>query len=207
MNSLDVLLQAKPVMPVMVIDHIDQATPLASALHKGGINVFEITLRSECALDAITLIKKELPNCLVGAGTVLNPEQLKQAIEAGSDFALSPGLTAGLLEFAGKTEMPFIPGVASPGDVMLALSYGINAMKLFPATQLGGEGMLKALYGPFPEVMFCPTGGISADNYRSFLSLPNVACVGASWIAPAALAREEKWDEITFLAKAAVDNA
>lgn len=188
-------------MPVMVIESIEQALPLAEALYKGGIDVFEITLRSDCALEAIALIKKEMPQCLVGAGTVLNPGQFQQAVDAGSDFVLTPGLTEALLKKSQEVDVPLIPGVASAGDVMLALSYGIDCMKLFPATVVGGEGMLKALSGPFPEVTFCPTGGINPENYQSFLQLPNVACVGGSWIAPAKLVRESKWDEITALAK------
>lgn len=201
MNHKDLLNRANPVMPVMVIENIEQALPLAEALHKGGIDVFEITLRSDCALEAITLIKKEMPQCLVGAGTVLNPEQLQQAVDAGSDFVLTPGLTEALLKKSQEIDVPLVPGIASAGDVMLALSYGIHCMKLFPATVLGGESMLTALNGPFPEVTFCPTGGINPDNYQSFLKLPNVACVGGSWIAPAKLVRTGKWDEITELAK------
>ncbi|MET4696892.1 bifunctional 4-hydroxy-2-oxoglutarate aldolase/2-dehydro-3-deoxy-phosphogluconate aldolase [Endozoicomonas lisbonensis] len=200
MNHRDVLNRANPVMPVMVIEQIEQALPLAQALYKGGIEVFEITLRSECALEAITLIKKEMPQCLVGAGTVLNPQQLQQASEAGSDFVLTPGLTEALLKQSKEVDIPLIPGVASAGDVMLSLSYGIDAMKLFPATVLGGEAMLKALSGPFAEVTFCPTGGINPDNYQSFLQLPNVACVGGSWIAPTSFVNEGRWEDITRLA-------
>ena len=200
MNQKNVLTRANPVMPVMVIESIGQALPLAEALYKGGIDVFEITLRSECALAAIALIRKEMPHCLVGAGTVLNAEQFRLAVDAGSDFVLTPGLTEELLKTSGEVEVPLIPGVASAGDIMLSLSYGIHCMKLFPATVLGGEGMLKALAGPFPEVTFCPTGGINPQNYKYFLELPNVACVGGSWIAPAKLICEGNWKEITRLA-------
>ena len=202
MNHSDVLHQANPVMPVMVIERIEQALRLAQALYKGGINVFEITLRSECALEAITLIKQEMPYCLVGAGTVLNPDQFQQAVEAGSDFVLTPGVTEALLKKSVESDIPLIPGVSSAGDIMLALSYGIDSMKLFPATLLGGCNMLKALSGPFPQVTFCPTGGISRENYQSFLALSNVACVGGSWLAPSTLVNEERWEEITCLASA-----
>lgn len=200
MTHQEILQRANPVMPVMVIETIEQALPLAQALYKGGIDVFEITLRSECALEAISLISKEMPHCLVGAGTVLNAVQYQQAVEAGANFVLSPGLTQEVLEYSAKTQVPLIPGVASAGDVMLALSYGINSMKLFPATVLGGKSMLKALSGPFPEVSFCPTGGISPENYASFIDLANVACVGGSWVAPLSLVRDGRWEEITRLA-------
>lgn len=202
MNSRDILAQAKPVMPVMVIEQIEHAMPLAQALYDGGIDVLEITMRTDCALEAIALIKDEMPQCLVGAGTVINPEQFKQAVAAGSDFVLSPGITKHLVKKSKKYDVPLIPGVATAGDVMLALSYDIDTMKLFPATQLGGTGMLKALGGPFPDVMFCPTGGINPNNYQSFIDLPNVGCVGGSWIAPANLVKEGKWEEITKLAAA-----
>ena len=200
MNHQDVLNRARPVMPVMVIESIGQALPLAEALYKGGIDVFEVTLRSQCALEAIALIKKEMPHCLVGAGTVLDAGQFQQAVDAGSDFVLTPGVTEELLKKSREVAVPLVPGVASAGDIMLTLSYGIDCMKLFPATVLGGESMLKALAGPFPEVTFCPTGGINPQNYRYFLNLPNVACVGGSWIAPAKLVREGRWEEITRLA-------
>ena len=206
MTSKNIFARANPVMPVMVIENLEQALPLANALYQGGIDVFEITLRSDCALEAITLIKKEMPHCLVGAGTVINPEQMQQAIDAGSDFILSPGLTEALLKKAQETSIPFVPGVASAGDVMLAMDYGQDCLKLFPATQLGGHGMLNALRGPFPDITFCPTGGVSPDNYQEFIALPNVVCVGGSWIAPAKLVREGQWEAITELAIAVTGN-
>lgn len=201
LTAEDVLGRAHPVMPVMVIDTIEQALPMASALKAGGISVFEITLRSDCAIAAIELIKKEMPDCLVGAGTVINVEQLRQVHQAGADFVISPGATPELLSAARDQNIVLMPGVSSASDVMQALAYGYRVQKLFPAEVVGGVAMLKSLSGPFPQVSFCPTGGISPDNYQDYLALSNVQCVGGSWIVPKPAVESGDWAEITRLAK------
>ena len=198
MNKL--LEQARPVLPVMVINDIEQALPMAQALCDGGITVFEITLRTECALEVIALLKKEMPDCIVGAGTVINAEQFRQVIEAGGDFVVSPGLTDELLAIAKDTGLPFIPGVSSPGDVMKALEGGCTMQKFFPAEQSGGAAMLKALSGPFGQVIFCPTGGVGMHNVQDYLSLPNVPCVGGSWVLPKDAVVAGDWETVTRLA-------
>ena len=204
MKTIDQLIQqARPVMPVMVIDHLDQALPMARALAEGGITVFEITLRTECALDAIALLKKEMPNCLVGAGTVIDSEQFRQVAAIGGDFVVSPGLCDDLLAIAAETGVPFLPGVSSPSDVIKALNAGYRLQKFFPAEQSGGVGMLKALSGPFGQVKFCPTGGIGMHNVSDYLALPNVACVGGSWVLPKTLVAENDWEGVTRLAREA----
>ena len=201
MKTIDQLIeQAQPVIPIMVIDHLDQVLPMARALAKGGITVFEITLRTACALDAIARLKQEMPNCLVGAGTVINSEQFRQVAAIGGDFVVSPGLSDDLLGMATETGLPFLPGVSSPSDVIKALNAGFQVQKFFPAEQSGGAGMLKALSGPFGQVRFCPTGGIGMHNVSDYLAQPNVVCVGSSWVLPKAMVTERDWAGITRLA-------
>lgn len=200
LTANDVLKRAYPVMPVMVVENLEQALPLANALHNGGIDVFEITLRTPCALSVIRMIKENMPQCLVGAGTVLTEKQLMDAYEAGADFIITPGATPTLLKRASEEGILLVPGVSSASDVMAALSYGYDVLKLFPAEAVGGVGMLQSLMGPFPEVKFCPTGGISLQNYKSYLAMDNVHCVGGSWVAPEKLIRQKDWSAITKLA-------
>ena len=199
-----ILAQAEPVMPVMVINNIEQALPMARALREGGITVFEITLRTACAMEAITLVKKELPDCFVGAGTVINAELFQQVIAAGGDFAISPGSSDELLAVAKETGLPFLPGVSTPSEVMKALTAGFATQKFFPAEQSGGAAMLKSLSGPFGQVTFCPTGGIGMHNVHDYFSLPNVACVGGSWLLPKEAVANGNWKEVTRLACEAV---
>ncbi|WBA81280.1 bifunctional 4-hydroxy-2-oxoglutarate aldolase/2-dehydro-3-deoxy-phosphogluconate aldolase [Endozoicomonas sp. GU-1] len=201
LTARDVLNRAFPVMPVMVIDTIDQALPMARALFDGGISVFEVTLRSECAVAAIQRIKQEMPDCLVGAGTVVDPEQLLAVHQAGADFVISPGATPALLKASREQNILLLPGVSSPSEVMQALDYGFDVLKLFPAEVAGGQSMLKSLAGPFPQVTFCPTGGINPENYQDYLALDNVLCVGGSWLVPKSVVESGNWSEITFLAK------
>ncbi|MBO9482912.1 bifunctional 4-hydroxy-2-oxoglutarate aldolase/2-dehydro-3-deoxy-phosphogluconate aldolase [Salinisphaera sp. G21_0] len=201
LTARDVLNRAFPVMPVMVIDDIDQALPMARALYDGGISVFEVTLRSECAVAAIQRIKQEMPDCLVGAGTVVNPEQLLAVHQAGADFVISPGATPALLAASREQNILLLPGVSSPSEVMQALDYGFDVLKLFPAEAVGGQSMLKSLAGPFPQVTFCPTGGINPENYQDYLALDNVLCVGGSWLVPKSVVESGNWREITLLAK------
>jgi 2-dehydro-3-deoxyphosphogluconate aldolase / (4S)-4-hydroxy-2-oxoglutarate aldolase len=201
------VLTASPVMPVMVIKELENAVPLARALVEGGIRVLEITLRTPVALDAIRAISQEVEGAIVGAGTVLNPAQLKAAEEAGAMFAISPGITPNLLQAAVDGTIALIPGIATLSELMQSMDYGLDCFKFFPAEAAGGVPMLKAIAGPIPQVTFCPTGGISPDNYQEYLKLPNVACVGGSWLAPVDAVNDKNWGKITELAKLAIDNA
>ncbi len=195
------VLQISPIVPVVVIENIKDAVPLVQSLIEGGIQIIEVTLRSSCALEAIELIAKNVPKMRVGAGTILNPAQLEQAQNRGAEFLISPGLTIKLLEYAKKKDMPLIPGVSSSSEVMQALELGYNALKFFPAEYCGGVKLLNAFNGPFKGVKFCPTGGISADNMRSYLNLENVLCVGGSWLTPKNLIQNKEWDKITEICK------
>ncbi|MFB1280073.1 bifunctional 4-hydroxy-2-oxoglutarate aldolase/2-dehydro-3-deoxy-phosphogluconate aldolase [Helicobacter pylori] len=198
------VLQISPIVPVVVIEDLNDAVPLAQSLIEGGIPIIEVTLRSSCALEAIELIAKNVPKMRVGAGTILNPTQLEQAQNRGAEFLISPGLTIKLLEHAKKKDMPLIPGVSSSSEVMQALELGYNALKFFPAEYCGGVKLLNAFNGPFKGVKFCPTGGISADNMRSYLNLENVLCVGGSWLTPKNLIQNKEWDKITEICKRAL---
>ncbi|WQZ19510.1 bifunctional 4-hydroxy-2-oxoglutarate aldolase/2-dehydro-3-deoxy-phosphogluconate aldolase [Helicobacter pylori] len=198
------VLQISPIVPVVVIENIKDAVPLAQSLIEGGIPIIEVTLRSSCALEAIELIAKNVPKMHVGAGTILNLTQLEQVQNRGAEFLISPGLTPSLLEHAKKKNMPLIPGVSSSSEVMQALELGYNTLKFFPAEYCGGVKLLNAFNGPFKGVKFCPTGGISADNMRSYLNLENVLCVGGSWLTPKDLIQNKEWDKITEICKRAL---
>ncbi len=198
------VLQISPIVPVVVIEDLNDAVPLAQSLIEGGIPIIEVTLRSSCALEAIELIAKNVPKMRVGAGTILNLTQLEQAQNRGAEFLISPGLTIKLLEHAKKKDMPLIPGVSSSSEVMQALELGYNALKFFPAEYCGGVKLLNAFNGPFKGVKFCPTGGISTDNMRSYLNLENVLCVGGSWLTPKDLIQNKEWDKITEICKRAL---
>ncbi|MGV3498621.1 MAG: bifunctional 4-hydroxy-2-oxoglutarate aldolase/2-dehydro-3-deoxy-phosphogluconate aldolase [Hydrogenophaga sp.] len=191
------------VVPVIVLTDAKQAVPLAHALLEGGIDVMEITLRSDVALDAIEAVAKAVPQMHLGAGTVTRASDVPRVIDAGARFALSPGCTDALVDAMRATGLPFIPGVMTPGEVMHARDQGFTLMKLFPAQQAGGIGMLKALGAPIPDVSFCPTGGVSPDNLRDFMALPNVAMAGGSWLTPADALRDGDWTRITKLAREA----
>jgi 2-dehydro-3-deoxyphosphogluconate aldolase / (4S)-4-hydroxy-2-oxoglutarate aldolase len=191
------------VVPVIVLSDAKQAVPLAHALLEGGIDVMEITLRSDVALDAIEAVAKAVPQMHLGAGTVTRASDVPRVIDAGARFALSPGCTDALVDAMRATGLPFIPGVMTPGEVMRARDQGFTLMKLFPAQQAGGIGMLKALGAPIPDVRFCPTGGVSPENLRDFLALPNVAMAGGSWLTPAEALRDGDWARVTKLAREA----
>lgn len=195
------LMQVAPVIPVLVIDEVAQAKPLAEALVAGGIRTLEVTLRTPVALDAIRAMT-DVPGAIVGVGTALNADDLKRAQDHGATFAVSPGFTPALGKAANDINMPLLPGVMTPADIMQAKDHGFTELKLFPASQAGGIPMLKALGGPFVDTVFCPTGGISAATAKDFLALPNVLCVGGSWVAPRKLVEAGDWDGITALAKA-----
>ena len=197
------VLAASPVMPVIVLEEVAHAVPLARALVAGGIRVLEVTLRTPVALDCMRAIAAEVPEALLGAGTVLSAADLDAAAKAGAVFAISPGASPALLQAARTSPIPFLPAVMTPSDVITAMDAGFDTFKLFPAAQAGGMAMLKALGGPFPQARFCPTGGIDAASAPAFLALPNVVCVGGSWLCPAELVRAGDWDAITALARAA----
>lgn len=199
-----VLFAMGPVVPVIVIKELADAVPLAKALLAGGIKVLEVTLRTPVALDAIKLIAEQVPEAVVGAGTVTNAEQLKAVIAAGAKFAISPGMTRELLQ-AGKEEaIPLVPGIASISELMEGMSLGYTHFKFFPAEAAGGVKTLKSIYGPFADIRFCPTGGINEKNYREYLALPNVSCVGGSWIVPDQAVLAKDWGKITELTAQAV---
>lgn len=197
------LLNANRIIPVITIENEADAAPLARALVAGGITALEITLRTKAARAAVRKIITEVPEARVGIGTVLNAEDLNFAREVGAKFALSPGASPALLKAAAGVDIPFIPGIATASELMAALDHGFDAVKFFPAMAAGGIPALKALAGPFPDVVFCPTGGITEANARDWLAVPNVRAVGGSWLSPPALIRAGDWAAITALAKAA----
>ncbi len=196
-----------PVVPVMVIKDLDRAVDLARALVAGGIRGLEITLRSAVAVAAIREIAQAVPEAVVGAGTVTSVEELATVSEAGAVFAISPGLTPELLDGANQGDIGLIPGIATVSELMTGLQRGYDHFKFFPAEAAGGISMLKAIAGPFPQVTFCPTGGISLGNYRDYLALGNVACVGGSWVAPPEAVAQGDWGRISQLARDAVLSA
>jgi 2-dehydro-3-deoxyphosphogluconate aldolase/(4S)-4-hydroxy-2-oxoglutarate aldolase len=201
--TADDVLKLSPVMPVVVIDDAAHAEPLARVLLASGIRTIEVTLRTSAALDSIRSIAKTAPDMIVGAGTVLNLADLEAAIEAGARYALSPGATPKLMKAARNAKIPFIPGVATSSEIMRGLDLGYTHFKFFPAEQLGGVAALKALHGPLCDAQFCPTGGITPDKAPAYLALPNVLCVGGSWIAPADKIKAQDWAAIEAAAKQA----
>ncbi|MBL8288471.1 MAG: bifunctional 4-hydroxy-2-oxoglutarate aldolase/2-dehydro-3-deoxy-phosphogluconate aldolase [Rubrivivax sp.] len=194
-----------PVIPVIVIDELEHAVPLARALVAGGVKVLEVTLRTPAALAAIAAIARALPGdeAIVGAGTLRSAADVRAALDAGACFGVSPGYTREIGAACRAAGLPLLPGVASAGEVMAASADGHGFLKFFPAAAAGGVPMLKALAGPFPDIAFCPTGGISAETAPQYLALPNVRVVGGSWLTPAAAMRAGDWARITALARAA----
>lgn len=197
------LLDGQPVIPVLKIDDADNAVPLARALARGGLKVIEITLRTGSALESIRRAAAEVPEAVVGAGTILDAAQFDEAAKAGSRFIVSPGITRDLLVAASGSEVPLLPGAITPGEIMTAREAGIDFLKFFPAEQAGGAAFLKALASPFAGIRFCPTGGVSQKNVKDYLSLPNVICVGGSWVAPDDLVKAKDWAAIEALAREA----
>lgn len=189
-----------PVIPVLTIERLEHAVPLAQALAAGGLRVLEVTLRTSAGLGAIEAMRRSVPDAVVGVGTLTRPTDFTQAANAGAQFGVSPGLTAELAQAAQRVSYPLLPGIMTPSELIAGLGWGFTTFKLFPAQQAGGINMLKALGGPFPDVVFCPTGGISRATAPDFLALPNVACVDGSWVAPSDLVRAGKWREIEALA-------
>lgn len=197
------LMRTGPVIPVIVIEELADAVPLARALVAGGVRVLEVTLRTRAAIAAIEAIAREVDGALVGAGTITQASEFARCAAAGACFGVSPGLTAELAEGARAAGLPWLPGVMTPSEVIEARTAGYEALKLFPAQQAGGIAMLNALAGPFPDVTFCPTGGVTLSTAADFLALPNVTCVGGSWLTPRDSVRAHDWARITALAREA----
>lgn len=193
-------LRLQPVVPVIVIDDAKSAVPLARALVAGGLKAIEITLRTPAALDAIRAVAEEVEGGVAGAGTVLDAKQWEAAVKAGAKFVVSPGAGPSLLDAADQSDVPLLPGAVTASEVMHLRDRGYSVLKFFPAEQAGGAAYLNALASPLSGISFCPTGGISLKNARDYLSLPNVVCVGGSWVAPKQMVAEGNWDGITELA-------
>jgi 2-dehydro-3-deoxyphosphogluconate aldolase/(4S)-4-hydroxy-2-oxoglutarate aldolase len=197
------VMRTSPVIPVIAIDEIEHAVPLARALVAGGIRVLEVTLRTKHGLPAIRAMAEQVPGAIVGVGTLTQPEEFAAARDAGAVFGVSPGLTQALIEAAISSGLPLLPGVMTPSEVMRAREVGFRQLKLFPAVPAGGIGMLNAIAGPLADVTFCPTGGISEATAPQFLACKNVACVGGSWLTPKDAIAAGDWARITALALAA----
>ncbi|WP_073951879.1 bifunctional 4-hydroxy-2-oxoglutarate aldolase/2-dehydro-3-deoxy-phosphogluconate aldolase [Streptomyces kebangsaanensis] len=197
------VLDLAPVVPVLVVEDAADAVPLVRALVAGGLPAVEVTLRTPAALDAVRAVAGEVPEAVVGAGTVVTPAQVADSLAAGARFLVSPGWTGVLLEAMRTSGVPFLPGVSTVSEVMALLERGVREMKFFPARAAGGAAYLKALYGPLPQARFCPTGGIGPDSAPEYLALPNVGCVGGSWMVPADAVAARDWARVERLARAA----
>lgn len=201
--NLSEIMHASPVIPVIAIDDLEHAVPMAQALVAGGIKVLEVTLRTAHGLAAIRAIAKQVPDAILGVGTLTQRDEFVAARDAGAVFGVSPGLTAELIAGAKSSGLPLLPGVMTPSEVMVARAAGFRQVKLFPAVPAGGVAMLNAIAGPLPDMLFCPTGGISQQTAAQFLACPNVACVGGSWLTPRDAMAAQDWARITELARAA----
>ena len=202
-RSIEEILNLSPVMPVVTIEDATVAGDLARALVRGGIKTIEVTLRTPAALRAIEVIARAVPEICVGAGTVLSVDDMRAAEQAGAAFTISPGTTPALLDAGSKSSVPYLPAIATASELMLGLSAGYRFFKFFPAAIAGGVNALKAIAGPFPDVRFCPTGGITVDSAPTYLALKNVLCVGGSWLAPTDLLTARDWAAITSIAERA----
>ncbi len=202
-DALVPIMTGQKVIPVIVLEHADDAVPLAKALVAGGLPAIEITLRTDAALESIVRVAAEVPEALVGAGTILNARNWEQAVDAGSKFIVSPGLTSELVDAAQGHEVPLLPGSVTSSEIMKAMEWGYTHLKFFPAEQAGGASYLKSCASVFGSVKFCPTGGITVKNAQDYLGLGNVLCVGGSWVAPKDMVASGDWDGITELARAA----
>jgi 2-dehydro-3-deoxyphosphogluconate aldolase/(4S)-4-hydroxy-2-oxoglutarate aldolase len=199
------LLDLAPVVPVVVLEDASDAVPLARALVAGGLPAIEVTLRTPVALDAIRAIAGEVPEAVVGAGTVITPDQVTQTVAAGARFLVSPGWTDVLLEAMRASGVPFLPGVSTTSEVVALLERGVTEMKFFPAEAAGGTAYLRSLAGPLPQARFCPTGGIGPTNAPDYLALPNVGCVGGTWMLPADAIAARDWGRVEALAREAAE--
>lgn len=200
---IDSILARAPVMPILVIENVEDAVPLARALCDGGLPVLEVTLRTPAAIDAIAAIRRDVPQACVGAGTVLKPEDMRAVEATGAEFVIAPGVTPALYAAAELTAMAFLPGIATPGELMAGLEHGYRRFKFFPSEALGGVAALRAYAGPFPTAKFCATGGIDANNAPAYFALANVVTVGGSWMVPADALRARDWARIAALAREA----
>lgn len=202
--SPEQLFNTGPIVPVLVINELEHALPIAESLVEAGVKVLEVTLRTPVALDAISIIAKHIPEAIVGSGTVTNGEMLQKSYDAGATFAISPGLTKDLLKAGNKSDIALIPGISSISELMDAIDYGYDHLKFFPAEASGGVKAIQSIGGPFPDIKFCPTGGINLNNVNDYLALNNVACCGGSWLVTDKIVKEQNWREITKLAKSAL---
>jgi len=200
-RDIRAIMRLSPVIPVLTVTRLEQAGPLASALVRGGLRVLEVTLRTACALEAIRAMRAAVPEAVIGGGTLTRARDFDDCAAAGAQFAVTPGLTPELIGAAAGAPYPLLPGVMTPTELIAARAAGYTACKLFPAQQAGGIGMLKALAGPFPDQVFCPTGGVTRLNAPEYLALPSVLCVGGSWLAPAAALDSGDWNGIETLAR------
>lgn len=204
-TELDSICQKASVIPVLTIERLEDAVPLGRALVKGGLPVLEVTLRSDCALDAIARMREALPGASIGAGTVLTPAQYRQAEQLGVDFVVTPGATDALYRYGVSSPVPMLPGVATISELMNGWQYGYRRFKFFPAESSGGAAAIKAFGGPIPEARFCPTGGVTPENADDYLKLANVMCVGGSWVTPRELIEASDWSGIEALAREAAE--
>jgi 2-dehydro-3-deoxyphosphogluconate aldolase/(4S)-4-hydroxy-2-oxoglutarate aldolase len=204
MPTIQDICAAAPVIPVLQIERLADAAPLARALAAGGLPVLEVTLRTDCALEAIREMRAAAPDAIVGAGTLRRPADVVACLEAGARFGVSPGAPTPLVEAVEAAAFPFLPGCATPTEAMALADRGFEVVKFFPAGAAGGPAMLKALASPLPDIRFCPTGGVTLDNAPAYLSLPNVAAVGGSWVAPKSLIDAGDWPAIESLAREAL---
>ena len=195
--TMQEILKAATVIPVLEVDQVHLAAPLAHALARGGLKVIELTLRTPAAIEALSAMKLAEPDLIIGMGTIFSRDDIAKSIDAGANFLVTPGADINLLNHLKLSKCAALPGVATASEAITASNYGFTAMKLFPAEAVGGVAWLRAISGPFPELVFCPTGGISAASAPEYLALPNVACVGGSWVAPKDLISAENWDEIS----------
>ncbi len=203
--ALDRFMQISPVVPVVVIDDVQHAVPLARTLLESGVAVIEVTLRSDAALASIAAIAREVPAITLAVGTVLNAQQLQSARDAGATLAISPGIDRELIDAAARLGIPLLPGIATASELMLGLNAGLTRFKLFPATAINGLELAKGFSGPFPQARFCPTGGISLEAAPLYLAQPNILCIGASWLASSADIRAARWDSIRSNAAKAIN--
>ena len=204
-TELDSICQKASVIPVLTIERLEDAVPLGRALVEGGLPVLEITLRTDCALEAIVRMREALPGASIGAGTVLTPAQYRQAEQLGVDFVVTPGATDALYRYGVSSPVPMLPGVATISELMNGWQYGYRRFKFFPAESSGGAAAIKAFGGPIPEARFCPTGGVTPENADDYLKLANVMCVGGSWVTPRELIEASDWSGIEALAREAAE--
>ncbi|MBH0071169.1 bifunctional 4-hydroxy-2-oxoglutarate aldolase/2-dehydro-3-deoxy-phosphogluconate aldolase [Pseudoalteromonas sp. NZS127] len=203
--SIEKILASAPVVPVVVIEKLEDAAPLARALYNGGLKALEITLRTPIAAEAVKLMKAAVPEAYVGTGTVVDKASFDASVAAGADFMVSPGVSDELLELIKTSDIPFLPGAATPSEVMKLASYGFKYLKFFPAEAAGGTAMLKSIGGPLPDITFCPTGGITLATAPNYLALNNVICVGGTWMLDKQLIENKDWQAIEALARQACE--